>query len=165
LAPTVIQQDKLSEKPNVAPVVYRTRQNEDLWSIAEKVYGSGRYFRALHECNVDRLNGLDNLPEGLELICPPLEELVVLHRAAIPDDLLRITSGQDKIAAGRPSVAQTKYTVRAQDSLFSIARDQLGQASRYLEIIELNAPLLNPRITHLDPLEPGMELKLPARKK
>ena len=55
------------------------------------------------------------------------------------------------------------YTVRQGDNLFDIARNELLQASRYLEILELNREHLSADCTHLTPLPAGLKLKIPAQ--
>jgi nucleoid-associated protein YgaU len=59
------------------------------------------------------------------------------------------------------SIDNTKYTTLAGDSLFEISRQQLGQASRYLELLELNRSQLPPGVNHLTRLPAGIELNLP----
>lgn len=54
--------------------------------------------------------------------------------------------------------AQRSYTVRANDSLYAIARSLLGDGERWREIHTLNARLLGPDAV----LQPGMVLVLPS---
>jgi nucleoid-associated protein YgaU len=56
-------------------------------------------------------------------------------------------------------VART-YKVGAKDSLYSIAKSQLGNGNRYKEILELNRGILP---TEKSPLKPGMTIQLPAK--
>lgn len=61
-------------------------------------------------------------------------------------------------AAATQPPAPTYYLVVAGDSLWSIARDQLGNGTRYKEILALN-----PTLTNDKPLKIGTQLKLPPR--
>jgi hypothetical protein len=56
-----------------------------------------------------------------------------------------------------------EYTTRSGDTLFDIARDQLGQASRYLELLQRNADRLPSDTGHATRLPEGIKLLLPPR--
>ena len=62
-------------------VVHVVREGEDLWSIAKKHYGSGRYFQAIWDANRDRLASPESIPAGTELRMPTAPELA---RATAP---------------------------------------------------------------------------------
>jgi LysM repeat protein len=71
----------------------------------------------------------------------------------------RPTDAQTPSAAGnRGKVETIRYRVRSGDSLWTIARDQLGSAARYREIAELNTQILGGRP---DLITPGTILRLP----
>lgn len=55
-------------------------------------------------------------------------------------------------------LSESVYTVAEGDSLWSIARKQLGKGSRYKEILAMN-----PHISKDKPLAIGTKLKLPPR--
>jgi hypothetical protein len=59
-----------------------------------------------------------------------------------------------------PPVATRNYQVRAGESLFDIARYELGSAARWIEIYDLNATTLNDQ---LESLAGGTRLKIPER--
>lgn len=61
-------------------------------------------------------------------------------------------------AATTQPPAETYYLVVEGDSLWSIARDQLGSGTRYKEILALNPTLASGK-----PLKIGTQLKLPPR--
>jgi nucleoid-associated protein YgaU len=54
------------------------------------------------------------------------------------------------------------YKVAEGDTLFTIARYELGKASRWAEIYELNQDLLGKDFNYL---RPGMQLRLPEEEK
>ena len=61
--------------------------------------------------------------------------------------------------AGTISVAQKMHTIRAGDSLPTIAREYFGDADRYLDIYLLNKDVL----AHPTQLPVGVEIKIPAQ--
>ncbi len=60
------------------------REGEDLWSIAKKHYGSGRYFQAIWDANRDRINSPDAIPPGTELRMPAAAEVARSTAAGRP---------------------------------------------------------------------------------
>ena len=64
------------------------------------------------------------------------------------------TGGSDA-GSGNPAPVLREYTVRRGDSLWKIARSQLGAGSRYTEIMALNA-------LESETIYPGQVLLLPA---
>ena len=89
------------------------------------------------------------LPDGLEILTPPLNELVSNWHDSVPVDL------RD------PQPASDTYITKQGDTLFHVARIRLGQASRFDELLELNRSKLNLDAHHLTELPAGMKLKLP----
>ena len=59
-----------------------------------------------------------------------------------------------------PQVATRNYQVRAGESLFDIARYELGSAARWIEIYDLNTATLNDQ---LESLAGGTRLTIPER--
>jgi len=155
-------------KPNktALPKFYIVKRTDTLASIAKKFYGPregnktaniDRIFKA----NSAKLNDPDEIYEGQNLIIPPLRPSSYTTSsggnttsAAIPvkDPSNHYTSSQ--------SVKQNnRYIVRQGDSLWRIAAERLGDASRYTEIAGLNREILGDE----NNLIVGMRLKLPAR--
>ena len=75
-----------------------------------------------------------------------------------PDDLMKGLTDQFKTDPN-----QRLYETKAKDTLFEIARRKLGQASRYVELIELNQNLFDNKMTHDSELPPGTQLLLPIK--
>jgi Flp pilus assembly protein TadD/LysM repeat protein len=98
------------------------------------------------------------LAEGL----PPLDakELAQQPEKAKPADVQPELESEDQRSAVEPqaTVVPASYKVSPGQSLWSIAADQLGSGSRYIEILDLNPQLRS------DPsrLMPGQELTLPG---
>lgn len=142
---------------------YRVQPNESYWVISQKVYGTGAYFKALAEHNRDRYPRPDQIMVGDLVSVPSTATLAQAYpdlcprprhqRPAGSEGIMRNASTQHHAAGGR------SYKVREGDTLFDIARYELGKASRWAEIYELNRNHLG---EDFDYLAPGTELILPA---
>ncbi len=138
---------------------YTVQPNDSFWSISRKLYGDGGFFKALAEHNRRKFPQTRNLKVGDVVSAPPAEEL----RKAYPDlcpklrqpapATARTVSSQQRLNAGRV------YVVEEGDTLFDIARHELGTPARWVEIFELNADRLS---NDFDYIRPGTELVLPA---
>jgi nucleoid-associated protein YgaU len=143
---------------------YEVQPNDSFWTISEKVYQTGSYFKALAEEN--RAAGIDenNLKPGQLVSIPPRAQL----EKSYPD--LCPKSGRNETLPNRFSTASNRnpyrsgriYTVAEGDTLFNIARYELGKASRWAEIYEMNRDLLGNDYNYL---KPGTQLTLPANEK
>lgn len=130
------------EKPSVNPqppsqeyFIYEVKSGDSLWKIAEQYLGSGTAYRTIME-----INGLtsDRIYPGMQLKIPANGD-----------------TGNGDTGSSNPAPVLREYTVKRGDSLWKIARTQLGSGSRYTEIMALNA-LEN------DTIHPGQILLLPA---
>jgi nucleoid-associated protein YgaU len=141
---------------------YTVQPGDTLWSISEKVYGTGGYFKALGARNRSSLPRSDKLTVGTQIAVPPTAEL--------ERDFASLCPKQRKSALVRPKSAPPAgtqrrngsdvYIVNEGDTLFDIARYELGKASRWAEIYDLNRDVLG---EDFDYLRPGTELVMPAR--
>lgn len=144
------------------PQAYVVAPGDSFWSIAEKTYGDGSYYRALFAFNSDRYPHAEDVRTGSVLDVPTADVL----RAKYPE-LCGPNAGP--VAAGGVSPAMTgrtgvavagkTYVVQDGDTLFDIARRQLGKAAYWSEIYNLNRAALG---ENLERLQPGTELILPA---
>jgi LysM repeat protein len=144
---------------NADAEVITVSEQDTLWELATKIYGDGRLFAAVHEANKDKLTGQAKLATGLKLRFPAKAQLLREFRAFIPQDILDASA----TPSNSDSSNRREYTTRNGDTLFSIAREELGQASRYVEILELNSTQLSKSIRHGDELAAGLMLELPAK--
>lgn len=140
---------------------YVVAPGDSFWSIAEKMYGDGSYYRALFAFNSDRYPHAEDVRTGSVLDVPTAEAL----RAKYPDlcgpNAGPMTAGGASPAmTGRSGVAVAgkTYVVQEGDTLFDIARRQLGKAAYWSEIYNLNRAALG---ENLERLRPGTELLLP----
>ncbi len=162
---------------------YVVKDGDSFWSISAKQYGSGKYFRALEEYNLERLpkyeDGQRILRPGSVIVLPELAMLRSRNSASKPaektpavkskTDPWREDRSQDRSAREdfRPSPrrevgsnatsAPATYRVQEGDTLSTIAQRELGSAKRWQEIYQLNRA----KLPDQNSLKLGMELKLP----
>ena len=142
-------------------------ENESFWTIAQRVYDDGRYFHALYEVNRNLVPDFETIEPGTVLLAPSKSELeerfpnLCPGRASSTEDQETDSSkGDQPETDGSPN---GHYVTQKGDTLFDIARWELGQASRYHEILKLNVDQL-PIYTRSDsPLKAGIKLKIPAK--
>lgn len=130
---------------------YVVAPGETLFTIAQKVYGDGSLYRALFAYNSDRYPHAEEIRSGNILDVPSADYL----KRRYPE----LIGGTDPMTGNsRAAIAGGTYTVREGDTLFDIARKQLGQASRWTELYEANRATLG---ENLENLRPGVTLRLP----
>ncbi len=140
---------------------YEVQPNDSYWVIAARIYGSGAYFKALYEHNRGKYPWADKLKVGDKIATPT----VALLQTEYPDLCPRPRSHAGSAArqafhpSARPVSTGRSYQVREGDTLFDIARYELGKASRWTEIYELNRDRL---ADDFDYLPPGTMLALPT---
>ena len=131
--------------------VWQVGTDESLWHISQLVYEDGRLFRALYEVNKNQILDPNVLNPGTEIRTPPLNELLSRWADFVPEDLRSET------------ISDFVYHTQNGDTLFNVARQKLGQASRFDELLKLNASKLPLDANHLTPLPEGMRLDLPRQ--
>lgn len=141
---------------------YVVQASDSFASISKKVYGSEAYFQALHEFNRERFPNPDLLDVGDEVAIPDVAVLQQNYPQLCP----KPRKGPERrsgsmMLASQPAAARggQVYLVAEGDTLFDIAKRQLGKASRWKEIYELNQDRLGEDFNYLSP---GMELALPG---
>jgi nucleoid-associated protein YgaU len=147
---------------------YEIQPNDSFWTISEKVYGSGAYFRALAEQNRGKAARPDRLPPGLVISTPPVAQLEKDYPDLCPRPNRRETvrnradplRGYPAASLASTSGGGRTYVVQEGDTLSSIARNELGKVSRWAEIYQINREALG---KDYDYLTPGMRLVLPIR--
>ena len=141
---------------------YAVQPNDNFWVISEKVYGTGAYFKALAEHNREKVAGSSRLRVGETLATPTVAQLEQSYPDLCPKGSRReAVRSRASLASMHASYAGGRtYQVQEGDTLFDIARNELGKASRWGEIYELNREALG---KDFDYLTPGMRLTLPAK--
>ena len=148
--------------------IYEVKAGDNLAVIAKKFYGDEHGNRhivieKLYAFNRKTLKSADQLMVGDKLKIPPLALLYGRGQENIESSGLfeRVkTVAGDGVAALKTAVGlekPTEYIVKSGDTLWKIAETNLGDGSRYEEIVNLNS-----RISDCDELETGMILNLPG---
>lgn len=141
---------------------YVVQPNDNYWEISRKKYGTGDYFKALFEHNRTQFPRPDQLRPGAVIECPNATALAQTYPDLCPTPRQQQASqrmAQTVSTRGRFGHRGRVYQVEQGDTLFDIARLELGKASRWAEIYDLNRELLG---NDIDYLKPGMELVLPT---
>jgi nucleoid-associated protein YgaU len=144
---------------------YEVQPNDSYWTISEQVYGSGAYFKALAEHNRSKGKSEDQLQPGDLILAPAVAELEKSYPDLCPKASRReAVQSQSQNRASTVSTRRTgqTYTVAEGDTLFNIARYELGKASRWVEIYELNRDVLGKDFNYLTP---GTQLAMPGGEK
>jgi nucleoid-associated protein YgaU len=143
---------------------YEVQPGDSYWTISEKVYGTKGYFRALAEQNRGKFGDVDRLTPGDVILAPPVAQLEKAYPELCPKP------GRHEMQESRAMAVSTResyrggrsYTVSEGDTLFNIARYELGKAARWVEIYDLNREVLGKDFNYLTP---GMKLVLPDNDK
>ena len=152
-----VQIDKKVDR-QTPPYTHVATATDSYWSIAASAYGDGQWFRALHHHNIKAKNE-KRMGAGAKIDVPTREWLKKTYPKLVPDSGNASQSRVDEIAK------QTRmYTVAKGETLFSIAAEQLGQASRYTDLMKLNHDVLPKDVTHLTRLKTGLRIILPVNK-
>lgn len=142
---------------------YFVQPNDSFASISKKLYGTEAYFQALHEYNRERFPNPDLLNVGDEIEAPDAAVLQRTYPQLCPKPRKTPSgrSGGNMLLASQGKAARggRRYLVAEGDTLFHIAKRELGKASRWKEIYELNQDQLGEDFNYLSP---GMELRLPG---
>jgi nucleoid-associated protein YgaU len=140
---------------------YEIQPLDSYWTISETLYGTGAYFKALAEHNRGKGRREESLKIGESISAPPVEELQQKYPDLCPQPRHHETLARQAqpVNMRQAPAGGRKYTVTEGDTLFDIARYELGKASRWVEIYEMNREVLGKDI---DYLIPGTELALPG---
>ncbi|MFN5662015.1 MAG: LysM peptidoglycan-binding domain-containing protein, partial [Planctomyces sp.] len=157
-------------------LAHPVKAGDTLIAIARRYYGDESVVERLAAYNKNRVGPRNSLRVGVTLRIPPRD--VLMGRARLADDASPsvIPSGSRRAensptntaretATGRTTPSSTStasattYTVKAGDTLGTIARATLGTSKRWREIFDANRTTLSDE----DSLKVGMKLKIPAR--
>jgi len=139
---------------------FRVMPGDNYWTISEQVYGTGAYFNALAEHNRGKMARDDRLAPGTTLQTPSVAELRKNYPDLCPRPNLRPrpSSALSTVSTMQTRGGRRTYKVVEGDTLFEIAKHELGKGSRWAELYQLNRDRLG---DDYDYLTPGMELILP----
>jgi len=150
---------------------YKVAAGDSLWSISEKVYGSGYNWVDIRDAN--NIENPNDIVEGQELIIPEVEANSSMEKLAQATDGTTVTAAPVISASPAPTAtpeaqiagdesetpkatAEGTYTVVRGDNLWEIAESVYGDGYRWTDIAEANN-LANPSIIHA-----GNILTIPA---
>ncbi len=138
---------------------YTVQPNDNYWIVSQKVYGDGGYFKAIYEHNRLRYPRADKLQVG-DVLDVPAASLLHERYAELCPKQRKVPPAHSTLqpASTRHRVGEKVYVVGEGDTLFDIAKYELGKATRWAEIYELNRDVLG---EEFDYLRPGTELVLP----
>lgn len=127
---------------------HRVQRGDTMASLATEYYGNEKYARFLLDAN-PRITDPKQLKVGMIVQIPPAPE------GGLPPAR---SAHASKRSAPKPARSSRTYTVKAGDTFYGIARDKLGDATKWKELLALNEKLVNG-----DPksLRPGQVLALP----
>jgi nucleoid-associated protein YgaU len=139
-----------SEKPaSSGGRIYKVKEGDTLWEIAEKEYKDGTKYAKIEEANKDKLGKGALLKKGMELVLP---------------DLAAEKSGGRKGGAGGGETAEPlkadEYKVKSGDNLASIAKERLGSEAHWTLIAEANKETLKGKPNDL---KVGTVLRIPPK--
>jgi len=169
-ATPVDSRSKQQVVPTLAQKTYVVREGDILAEIAKKVYGPAEGKKPanidrIFQANRNQLKSPARLQIGQKLVIPPLP--VAKTDKSKPSNVLSVAAFEKVESVGGRNVAGPAqdtgqgnwYVVHDGDSLWKIAASQLGNGSRYSEIVKLNSGVLH----NEDDLVVGMRLRMPTR--
>ena len=127
-------------------------EGDSFLKISQRYYGDGKYFQMLAEFN-GRTNLSDDIPDPV--LVPTLNDL---RKASHLKPSRKIV---DTIKKTDDESDYKTYRTEGGETLFEIAREELGNATRYVEIYKLNRALLPANCDSQTRLSSGISLSLP----
>lgn len=137
--------EEIESQIKVSTREYLVKEQDTIRSIAQEQLGAAHRWRYLYEFNQERIKDPDALEPGTVIIVPVEQEAV------------KKAPGKAALSVSGPVSTRT-YTIGKNDSLWKIARKQLGDGKRWKEIFELNKD----RISNPDAIIPGVKITIPA---
>lgn len=145
-------------------IFHHVQRGESPWSIAEKHYGDGEYYRVIYEHNRDKMPSADSVREGVTLRLPKRHEARDGGQAERADaassdrgaaTVERSRTGDD----ASPAVAATvEHVVQSGETLSELAQRYYGTVRAMPKLLELNRD----RIDDADSLRVGQKIRVPA---
>ncbi len=154
LSPTSPTPTIRSTQP-AADDMHRAQAGDTLTSLSQTYYGSGKHAALLKKANPSA-NETGPIAVGTAIRIPPLPAEADAKPAATKgaEHLAGATASPKSSAAGE----RKTYVVKSGDSFYRIAKEQLGNSTRWKELLKLNEKLVNGDPTNL---RAGQTIALP----
>ncbi len=130
---------------------HTVESGERLWDLAMRYYGDGSKWRRIKEANPDVVTGEASIRAGDTLRIPEADNGSGGDQASA-----QVQSSSRDQRSGQGDSTRS-YRVQANDNLWKIAESELGDGTRWRELLELNEDVLD------DPtrLPVGRQIRLP----
>ncbi|MFQ5461013.1 MAG: LysM peptidoglycan-binding domain-containing protein [Phycisphaerae bacterium] len=161
--PAVLSARSAKERANRPGMAYTVASGDSLSKIARLFYGSGSrtVINAIFDANRAVLPSVDKLRAGLNITLPPVAGFDGPRSAGAHRVPASPAAGQDIHRQERSEPGDTPwYEIQKNDRYAKIAREQLGDESRWREIFELNKD----KFPKPDMIRPGVRIRLPGRR-
>jgi nucleoid-associated protein YgaU len=154
--------DGLSEGYDGQRLLYSWQSGDSYVGLAKKLYGEPTKFTLIQNAN----EGREDIQPGEKILVPifDVENVVEADAHAAPKTAPKSKSAAEPVKksaafspSGPGSGAGRTHTVKKGDSLWKIAKAELGDSARWNEIYELNKD----KLKSPEALRDGMLLKLP----
>ena len=150
-----------TRKNGSRPLRHTVTAGDTLSKIAAKYYGrrSGKVVTAIFNANRSAMPNPDQLRIGIELTLPTIDGFNPTDRSPVRAEPVPPQRASPPFGAPTPmKQAITWYQIKKNDRYASIAREQLGDASRWPEIFKLNQD----RFPNAGRIQWGVRIRLPA---
>jgi nucleoid-associated protein YgaU len=131
---------------------HTVREGDTLWAIAERYYGDGALYTRIEEANKGRMGKGGALYVGATLEIPGATTTPTRQAASST-----AREPEKKPATKQPTARDRFHVVKKGETLGDIAKEQLGSARRWPEIVKLNQSV----IRDPDNVPAGVRLRLP----
>lgn len=130
---------------------YTVVEGDTLWSISEKVYGTGFNWQLIADAN--NIADPNNLEAGTKLNIPAVtptasQDEEQTAQQVSPTQAPTQAPTKEAERSEKPTSTATEYTVVAGDNLWKIAEAQYNDGYKWVEIARANK-LVNPDIIHV----------------
>lgn len=144
------QQEQVDVSPDKLPGKYTVKDQDTLFTIAEKYYKDGYKYTEIAKAN--NMDDPNNVSTGQILEIPKLEEALA---QVSPSPEQPATGGAENATIWGPKIEGDSYTVVSGDWLSKIAGRAYGDIFAYQKIADAN------NISDPNVIEVGMVLKIP----
>ena len=135
---------------------HTVQDGENLWHIAQRYYGDGRYWKSIKQANQNAVATNNVVQTYARLRIPRRTDLVQLT------DFVPAAANQVFGVRGSPTTGHTKIKVLSGDTFAGLAKKHLGFRGRWSQLFETNRRRLGIGVP--EQLQAGMILHVPTAK-